>query len=162
MGETGKALVEGDVNGVVFIGSVSNGRRVVEASAKNLIPVVMELGGKDPLIVCDDAHLDQALHGALGGTFINCGQNCVSSERILVMEGIADAFEAKVQAYVSEFRQGGAPVRSASAIAAASTSMTPVLSTTSTTACGAATILRTSNPAVCWATGRVNRSSSTG
>lgn len=105
-GETGKALVEGGVDSVTFIGSVTNGRRVVEASAKNLIPVIMELGGKDPLIVCDDAHLEQALHGALGGTFVNCGQNCVSSERILVMEPVADAFETMVKQYVSEFRQG--------------------------------------------------------
>ena len=105
-GETGKALVEGGVDGVTFIGSVTNGRRVIEASAKNLIPVIMELGGKDPLIVCDDAHLEQALHGALGGTFVNCGQNCVSSERILVMEPVAEAFEAKVEQYVSAFRQG--------------------------------------------------------
>ncbi len=105
-GETGRALVEGGVDGVVFIGSVNNGRRVVEASAKNLIPVLMELGGKDPLIVCDDAHLEQAVHAALGGTFINCGQNCVASERILLMESIAEAFEAKVKQIVSDFRQG--------------------------------------------------------
>jgi len=105
-GETGKAVVEGGVDGVVFIGSVGNGRRVVEASAKNLVPVVMELGGKDPLIVCDDAHLEQAVHAALGGTFINCGQNCVASERILLMEPIAEAFEARVKQVVSDFRQG--------------------------------------------------------
>ncbi len=105
-GETGKALVEGGVDGVVFIGSVGNGRRVIEASATNLIPVVMELGGKDPFIVCEDAHLESAVHGALGGTFINCGQNCVASERILLMEPIADAFEARVKDFVSAFRQG--------------------------------------------------------
>jgi acyl-CoA reductase-like NAD-dependent aldehyde dehydrogenase len=105
-GETGRALVEGGVDGVVFIGSVANGRRVVEASAKRLVPVVMELGGKDPFIVCEDAHLESAVHAALGGTFINCGQNCVASERILLMEPIADAFEAQVERFVSAFRQG--------------------------------------------------------
>lgn len=105
-GETGNALVEGGVDCVVFIGSVGNGRRVMEAAAKNLIPVVMELGGKDPYIVCEDAHLESAVHGALGGTFINCGQNCVASERILLLEPIADAFEALAKKFVDAFRQG--------------------------------------------------------
>src|SRR5207249_3092417 len=57
-GETGRALVESGVDAVVFIGSVANGRRVLEASATRLIPVILELGGKDPLIVCDDADLE--------------------------------------------------------------------------------------------------------
>lgn len=105
-GDTGKALVESGADIVVFIGSVPNGRRVLEASVKNLVPVVLELGGKDPLIVCDDADLEQAVHAALGGTFINCGQNCVSSERILVSERIAPAFERRVTEEVSKFRQG--------------------------------------------------------
>ncbi len=105
-GETGRALVTGGVDGLVFIGSVANGRRVAEAAAQNLIPVVLELGGKDPLVVCDDADLDQAVHGALNGTFINCGQNCVSSERILVHEAVYGQFEAKVAEIVRAFRQG--------------------------------------------------------
>ena len=105
-GETGRAVVEGGVDGVVFIGSVANGRRVIESSAKNLVPVVLELGGKDPLIVCEDANLDQAVHAALGGTFINCGQNCVASERILLMEPIAAAFEARVAVLTAALRQG--------------------------------------------------------
>ncbi len=105
-GATGRALVTGGVDGLVFIGSVSNGRRVVEASAENLVPVVLELGGKDPLVVCEDADVDQAVHGALNGTFINCGQNCVASERILVHESVYGAFESKVGAIVRGFRQG--------------------------------------------------------
>ena len=105
-GETGRAVIERGVDSVLFIGSVRNGRRVLEAAAKNLVPVVLELGGKDPFIVCDDASLEQAVHGALGGTFINCGQNCVASERILVHERIAPAFEARVRGYVDAFRQG--------------------------------------------------------
>jgi len=104
-GATGKALVEGGVNGVIFIGSVGNGRRVIEASAKNIIPVVMELGGKDVMIVCDDADLEQAVHSALNGTFINCGQNCVASERILVFDAVYDAFEKKVGEIAGGFVQ---------------------------------------------------------
>lgn len=106
VGDTGRALVEGGVDVVLFIGSVPNGRRVLEASVKNLVPVVLELGGKDPLVVCDDAHLDQAVHAALNGTFINCGQNCVASERILVEDAIAEAFEGRVGGAVRAFRQG--------------------------------------------------------
>lgn len=104
--ETGKALVESGVDVLIFIGSVPNGRRVLEASVKNLVPVILELGGKDPLVVCDDAHVEQAAHAALNGTFINCGQNCVASERILIMDGVYDAFEREVSRLVNEFRQG--------------------------------------------------------
>lgn len=105
-GETGKAVVESGVDVVIFIGSVPNGRRVLEASVKNLVPVILELGGKDPLVVCDDANIEQAAHAAINGTFINCGQNCVASERILVMEGAYAAFESEVSGLVSNFRQG--------------------------------------------------------
>ncbi len=104
--ETGRALVESGVDVLIFIGSVPNGRRVLEASVKNLTPVVLELGGKDPLVVCDDAHIEQAAHAALGGTYINCGQNCVASERILVMDGAYESFENAIAGLVRDFRQG--------------------------------------------------------
>lgn len=105
-GETGRALVTSGVDVVVFIGSVANGRRVIEASAETLVPVVMELGGKDPLIVCDDADLEQAAHAAVGGCFINCGQNCVASERILVHADVYDAFAARVGELARGLTQG--------------------------------------------------------
>lgn len=105
-GETGKALVGSGIDALVFIGSVRNGKRVLEAAAQSITPVVLELGGKDPFIVCDDADLECAAHAALAGCFINCGQNCVASERILVHERIADAFESRVAAHVRTFRQG--------------------------------------------------------
>jgi acyl-CoA reductase-like NAD-dependent aldehyde dehydrogenase len=105
-GDTGRALIEEKVDVLVFIGSPGNGRRVLEAAAKNLTPVVLELGGKDPLVVCADAYLEQAVHASIGGCFINAGQNCVSSERILVEAPIAKAFEERVAAIVSRFRQG--------------------------------------------------------
>jgi acyl-CoA reductase-like NAD-dependent aldehyde dehydrogenase len=104
--ETGQALLEAGVDGLVFIGSVANGRRVLETAARTLTPVVLELGGKDPFIVCDDADLDLAVPAAMAGTFINCGQNCVASERILVHEAVAPAFEARVAEAVRGLRQG--------------------------------------------------------
>ncbi|MCB9753732.1 MAG: aldehyde dehydrogenase family protein [Myxococcales bacterium] len=105
-GETGEALVRGGVDCVLFIGSGRNGRRVLEAAAHNLVPVVLELGGKDPFIVCADAELEQAVHAALGGCFINCGQNCVASERVIVDRAVADAFERRVVELVAPMRQG--------------------------------------------------------
>src|SRR5690606_17910617 len=105
-GETGRALIEGGIDGLIFIGSVGNGQRVAEACAAQLIPAVLELGGKDPFIVCEDAALDAAVHAALSGTFINCGQNCVSSERILVHTSRYEEFEQAVAAVVRDFRQG--------------------------------------------------------
>jgi acyl-CoA reductase-like NAD-dependent aldehyde dehydrogenase len=105
-GPTGAALARSAVDTILFIGSVNNGRRVVEASAERVIPVVMELGGKDAFIVCDDADLEQAVHASLGGCYINCGQNCVASERILVHEALYDAFENRAAELVRQFRQG--------------------------------------------------------
>lgn len=105
-GRTGRALIESGVDTLVFIGSVENGKRVLSAAAQTLTPVVLELGGKDPFIVCDDANLEAAVHGALAGTFINCGQNCVASERILVQRGVARAFEDEIARHVRAMRQG--------------------------------------------------------
>ncbi|MCG8669152.1 MAG: aldehyde dehydrogenase family protein [Pseudomonadales bacterium] len=105
-GDTGAALVRSGVDKILFIGSVENGRRIIEGSAEHLTPVIMELGGKDPMIVCDDADLDKAVHSALGGCFINLGQNCIASERILVLEGVYDQFVAKVSDYAKQLRQG--------------------------------------------------------
>lgn len=105
-GETGAALVRGGVQKILFIGSVNNGRRIIEGSAEHITPVVMELGGKDPLIVCDDADLDKAVHSALGGNFINLGQNCIASERVIVFESIYDSFIAEAGRIARSLRQG--------------------------------------------------------
>ncbi len=105
-GATGAALVRSEVDTIVFIGSVENGRRVIEGSAKRTTPVVMELGGKDAFIVCDDADLEQAVHAALAGCYVNCGQNCVASERLLVHDAIYEAFERRAAELVRGFRQG--------------------------------------------------------
>jgi acyl-CoA reductase-like NAD-dependent aldehyde dehydrogenase len=112
--DTGAALVSSGVDKVIFTGSLENGKRVLAQAAATLTPVVLELGGKDPLIVCDDAHLEQAVHAALAGSFINCGQNCLASERILVMSAVYDAFASRVVDLTKQLRQGeplaGAPV----------------------------------------------------
>jgi acyl-CoA reductase-like NAD-dependent aldehyde dehydrogenase len=105
-GDTGAALVRAGVQKILFIGSVGNGRRIIEGSAQHLTPVIMELGGKDPMIVCEDADLDQALHSALGGCFINLGQNCIASERTIVLDAIYDRFVAAIETHVKGLRQG--------------------------------------------------------
>lgn len=105
-GETGAALIEAGIDGLLFIGSEANGKKVLHAAADALIPVVLELGGKDPMIVFEDAHLEAAAHGAINGCFINAGQNCVSSERILVQRSIARDFEERVSAIAQSLRVG--------------------------------------------------------
>lgn len=105
-GDTGAALVRARVDKILFIGSVGNGRRIIEGSAEHLTPVVMELGGKDPMIICDDANMEKAIHSALGGCFINLGQNCVASERIICYEAVYDEFVARIGEMTRAFRQG--------------------------------------------------------
>ena len=105
-GETGAALVSSGVDKVIFTGSMANGRRVLAESAKTLTPVVLELGGKDAMIICDDAHLEQAVHAALAGVFIASGQNCLAAERLIVQRGIYAPFVSRVTELVSALRQG--------------------------------------------------------
>lgn len=104
--ETGAALVTSGVDKIVFTGSMRNGQRVLAESAKTLTPVILELGGKDAMIVCDDAELEQAVHAALAGVYIACGQNCLAAERLFVFEGIYDAFVERVRNEVAGLRQG--------------------------------------------------------
>ena len=84
------------VSKIVFTGSVATGRRVMAAAARNLTPVVLELGGKDPAVVCRDADLDQAAKGIVWGAFVNAGQTCASVERVYVEAPVADAFVERV------------------------------------------------------------------
>jgi len=87
------ALVEDPrVRKILFTGSVATGRKVMATAAKNLTPVVLELGGKDPAIVCRDADLARAAKGIVWGAFMNCGQTCASVERVYVEEPVAQAF----------------------------------------------------------------------
>src|SRR5690348_12124044 len=95
-GSTGAALVEAGVDKVMFTGSVPTGRRVAEAAARKLLPVVLELGGKDPMIVFEDADLAAASEAAVWGAFANSGQACASVERCYVHERVAEEFTRRV------------------------------------------------------------------
>jgi succinate-semialdehyde dehydrogenase/glutarate-semialdehyde dehydrogenase len=104
-GATGAALVEAGVNKIMFTGSVATGRRVAEAAARRLIPCVLELGGKDPMIVFEDANLEAAAQAAVWGAFANAGQACASVERCYVHERIAEEFTARVVELTRTLRQ---------------------------------------------------------
>ena len=104
-GSTGAALVAAGVDKIMFTGSVATGKRVAEAAGTYLIPVVLELGGKDPMIVLDDAHVENAARGAVWGAFANSGQSCSSVERCYVHESIAENFIAKVVAETKRLHQ---------------------------------------------------------
>ena len=106
-GEAGSALVTGGVQKVVFVGSTGIGRKVMEAAAKTLTPVVLELGGKDPFIVCADADLNQCVPMALRGAFQSCGQNCAGAERFYVHEKIHDKFGEKIATRLGAELLGG-------------------------------------------------------
>lgn len=89
-GETGAALVDAAPDKVMFTGSVATGKKIAAAAAKNLTSVVLELGGKDPMIVFEDANLELAAGAAVWGAFCNAGQSCSSVERLYVQESVAD------------------------------------------------------------------------
>jgi acyl-CoA reductase-like NAD-dependent aldehyde dehydrogenase len=92
--EVGRALIEAAPDKICFTGSVETGRRVAEACASRLIPTVLELGGKDAMIVLSDANLEIAASGAVWGSFTNCGQVCLSVERVFVERSAAEKFAA--------------------------------------------------------------------
>ena len=106
-GEVGAALVDAPCDKLSFIGSPATGRRIAEAAAKHLTPVVMELGGQDAAIVCDDADLDLATSGVLWGAFLNAGQACTAVERAYVTDSIADKFEDELATKLARLRQDG-------------------------------------------------------
>ncbi len=89
---TGSALVNAEINKLIFTGSVATGKRIAQAAAARLLPVVLELGGKDPMLVLEDAHVDVASSGAVWGAFMNCGQACLSVERCYVHRSLYGAF----------------------------------------------------------------------
>src|SRR5260221_3829200 len=102
-----QALVEDPrIGKIVFTGSVATGKKVMASAAKNLTPVVLELGGKDPAIVCKDADLDRAAKGIVWGAFLNAGQTCASVERVYVERAVAEAFLAKVVEETRKIRVG--------------------------------------------------------
>lgn len=102
--EVGAALVDAPCDKISFIGSPATGRKICEAAAKHLTPVVMELGGKDAAIVCSDADVDKASSGLVWASFFNAGQTCASVERVYVVESVAEEFEAKFLEKLSRVR----------------------------------------------------------
>ena len=105
-GLTGSALTTADINKVSFTGSVATGKKVAAACAEKLIPCSLELGGKDAFIVCADADLDKAAHGAVWGGFVNTGHVCCAVERVYVEAPVYDAFVGKVTVLAKSIRQG--------------------------------------------------------
>jgi len=105
-GATGSALVTSGADKIFFTGSPQNGRKVMEAASQGPTDVVLELGGKDPMIVCDDADLNHAVEQAMLGVFTACGQMCVGVERIYVFDSVYDEFVRRVSAGAAKLRQG--------------------------------------------------------
>jgi acyl-CoA reductase-like NAD-dependent aldehyde dehydrogenase len=105
-GPAGAALIDSPIDKLIFTGSIATGKRVGEAAARRLLPVVLELGGKDPMIVLDDADLEIASSGAVWGAFMNSGQTCLSVERCYVHRRLYEPFLEKVREKVSRLRQG--------------------------------------------------------
>ena len=91
-GATGAALLNSEIDKLVFTGSVATGKRIAQAAAARLLPVVLELGGKDPMLVLHDADLDVASSAAVWGAFANAGQTCLSVERCYVHRSLYAKF----------------------------------------------------------------------
>jgi len=91
-GTAGAALLHSPIDKLVFTGSVATGKRIAAAAAERLLPVVLELGGKDPMLVLDDADVDVASSAAVWGAFVNAGQACLSVERCYVHRSIYESF----------------------------------------------------------------------
>ncbi len=105
-GEAGAALVEAAPDKIMFTGSVATGKKILAASAQNMTSVVLELGGKDPMIVFDDANLELAAGAAVWGAFCNAGQSCSSVERLYVQEAVAEELTLKIVEKTRELIQG--------------------------------------------------------
>ena len=105
-GAVGSALLEQPVDGVFFTGSVGTGKKIAEAVRGRLVKLQLELGGKDPIYICEDADIAKAAAGVADGAFYNTGQSCCSVERIYVHEEIFDRFVEAFMAEVRKFKRG--------------------------------------------------------
>jgi len=104
---TGQALIDVPVDVLSFTGSVATGKAVMAAAAKHLTPVILELGGKDAMIVLDDADVGRAARAAVWGGFFHAGQVCQSVERVYVQQPIYDRFVAEVRRETVRLTVGG-------------------------------------------------------
>jgi acyl-CoA reductase-like NAD-dependent aldehyde dehydrogenase len=91
-GATGAALVHSKIDKLVFTGSVATGKRIAAVAAERLLPLLLELGGKDAMLVLDDADIDVASSAAVWGAFVNAGQTCLSVERCYVHRSLYERF----------------------------------------------------------------------
>lgn len=105
-GAAGGALLQARIDKMVFTGSVTTGKKVAQAAAARLLPVVLELGGKDPMLVLEDADINVASSAAVWGAFMNSGQTCLSVERCYVHQSIYEKFLEACVAKTAKLRQG--------------------------------------------------------
>src|SRR6185437_14342662 len=102
--EQSAALIDARPDFVFFTGSSRNGQQVAQRAAKHLIPAVLELGGKDAVLVFADCHLERAVEGITYGAFSNAGRVCVSVKRVYVEASIHDEFLARLKHRISTLR----------------------------------------------------------
>ncbi len=105
-GDAGQALIEGGIQKLIFTGAVETGKRVAAACGANLVPCVMELGGKAPLIACDDCDVERTARAIVFGGFVNAGQVCISVERVYAHESVHDQLVSRVKDLTRDLRQG--------------------------------------------------------
>jgi succinate-semialdehyde dehydrogenase/glutarate-semialdehyde dehydrogenase len=104
--KTGQALLDAGIDHCVFTGAVSTGRRVAAACGERLIPCTMELGGKAPLVACEDCDVERTARAIVFGGFANSGQACISVERVYANERVYEPLLERVRTLVGELRQG--------------------------------------------------------
>lgn len=103
----GEGLVRNPgVRKISFTGESGTGKRVAELAASRMKRVTLELGGSDPMVVCDDANLESAVSGAIRGRFYNCGQTCTAVKRLYVFESVAEEFIRKLETGVKNLKVG--------------------------------------------------------
>src|ERR687891_576582 len=101
-----ESLIDSDINAVTFTGSIPVGAKVAQRATSQIKKTVLELGGSDPFIVCEDADIEKASNGAIKGRFINCGQSCIASKRFIVVKKIANEFIEKFVQKTEKLRVG--------------------------------------------------------
>jgi acyl-CoA reductase-like NAD-dependent aldehyde dehydrogenase len=103
----GETLVKSrNLKKISFTGEAKTGKRVAELAASGMKKVTLELGGSDPMLVCDDANLEDAVAGALRGRFYNCGQTCTAVKRLFVFESVAEKFIKKLETGIRNLKVG--------------------------------------------------------
>ncbi len=105
-GDVGQAMIEGGIQKLCFTGGVETGKKVAAACGANMVPCVMELGGKAPLVACADCDVERTARAIVFGGFVNSGQVCISVERVYAHEKIHDPLVARVRDLTRELRQG--------------------------------------------------------